>query len=262
MLLNRFIPCLLLADTSLVKTVKFKNPQYIGDPKNTVRIFNEMEVDELIFLDIEATPKNKEPNYKILNEIANECFMPLAYGGGIKTFEQAQKILSIGFEKVVINSALHSNLNLARKIAEQFGSQALIGVIDVKKNIFGKNVIVSHSAKVKYKISIQEWVKKIEDAGVGEILITSVDNEGTWKGLDIELIKEITSVCSVPVIAHGGAGNMAHLISGIQEGGANAVAMGSMVVYQKKDFGVLITFPDKSVLEKRLKKNIEDIPSV
>lgn len=253
MLINRFIPCLLLKENGLVKTVNFKNPKYVGDPINTVRIFNEKEVDELIFLDIDATPKNKEPNYKLLEEIANECFMPLAYGGGIKTFEQAQRIFNIGIEKVAINSSLHNNLNLVKQISEVYGSQAVIGVIDVKKNFFGKAQVVSNSANNKHNYSIEEWVKKIEDAGVGEILITSVENEGTWKGLDIDLIKKITSVSKVPVIAHGGAGNMEHLVAGIKQGGANAIAMGSMVVYQKKDFGVLINFPDRKLLEDTLK---------
>jgi cyclase len=253
MLINRFIPCLLLKENGLVKTVNFKNPKYVGDPINTVRIFNEKEVDELIFLDIEATPKNREPNYKLLAEIANECFMPLAYGGGIKTYEQAQKIFNIGIEKVAINTALHTNLDLVKQISEVYGSQAVIGVIDVKKGFFGKAQIVSNSANNKHNYSIEEWVKKIEEAGVGEILITSIDNEGTWKGLDLDLIKQITSVSKVPVIAHGGAGNATHLIDGIKIGGANAVAMGSMVVYQKKDFGVLINFPDRKLLEDSLK---------
>lgn len=245
MLLVRHIPCLLLKEGGLVKTVNFKNPKYIGDPINTIRIFNEKEVDELIFLDIDATPKNKEPNYKLLSEIANECFMPLAYGGGIKTFEQAKKIFSIGIEKVAINSALHSNLNLVKQISEVYGSQAVIGVIDVKKNLFGKLQIVSDSATKKYNYSIKEWIEKIEDAGVGEILITSVDHEGTWNGLNLELIKLVTSSSKVPVIAHGGAGTIQHIKDAVKLGGANAVALGSMVVYQKKDFGVLINFPDK-----------------
>jgi cyclase len=248
MLLIRYIPCLLLKDNGLVKTVNFKNAGYVGDPINTVRIFNEKEVDELIFLDIDATPKNLEPNYKLLAEIANECFMPLAYGGGIRTFEQAQKIYNIGIEKVVINSALHTNLALATQISEVYGSQAVIGVIDVKKSFFGHYQVVSNSAKDKHKTSISDWIKKIEGAGVGEILVTSVDNEGTWSGLDIELIKQVTSISKVPVIAHGGAGNAEHIVAGVKQGGANAIAMGSMVVYQKKDFGVLINFPDKRSL--------------
>lgn len=254
MLLNRFIPCLLLKNNGLVKTVNYKNSSYIGDPINTVRIFNEKEVDELIFLDIEATPKKKEPNYKLLGEIANECFMPLAYGGGIKTFEQAREIFNIGIEKVAINSALHVNLSLVKQIADVYGSQAIIGVVDIKKNFFGKPQIVSSSATIKHQGTIEEWITKIEEAGVGEILLTSVDNEGTWKGLDIDLIKKVTSLSKVPVIAHGGAGNTQHIIDAIKIGKANAVALGSMVVYQKKDFGVLINFPNMKHLKEQLKK--------
>lgn len=250
MLLTRFIPCLLLKGDGLVKTVNFKNPKYVGDPINTVRIFNEKEVDELIFLDIEATPKNKEPNYKLLNEIASECFMPLAYGGGIRTLEQAQKIYNIGIEKVAINSSSHSNLNLISQIAKIYGNQAVIAVIDIKKDFFGKYQIVSHSGKEKHGRDIEGWIKQLEADGAGEILITSVDREGTWSGMDIELIKRVTACSSVPVIAHGGAGTVEHIKEAITEGKANAVAMGSMVVYQKKDFGVLVNFPDKKVLEK------------
>ena len=252
MLLIRYIPCLLLKDNGLVKTVKFKNPKYIGDPINTVRIFNEKEVDELIFLDIDATPKNREPNYKLLSEIANECFMPLAYGGGIKTFEQAQRIFNIGIEKVAINSCSHSNLKLIGEIANTYGTQAVIGVIDVKKNFFGKKEVVYNSASNQSKFTPVEWAQKLVEAGVGEILVTSVDNEGTWSGLDIEMIKSITDLINVPVIANGGAGNIEHLTLGIKQGGANAIALGSMVVYQKKDFGVLINFPDRKLLEQSL----------
>jgi len=250
MLLTRFIPCLLLKGDGLVKTVNFKNPKYVGDPINTVRIFNEKEADELIFLDIEATPKNREPNYKLLSEIASECFMPLAYGGGIRTLEHAQKIYNIGIEKVAINSSSHSNLNLISQIAKIYGNQALIAVVDIKKDFFGKHQIVSHSGKEKHGRDIETWIKQLEAAGVGEILITSVDREGTWSGMDIELIKRVTACSSVPVIAQGGAGTVEHIKQAIAEGKANAVAMGSMVVYQKKDFGVLINFPEKTLLNK------------
>ncbi len=250
MLLTRYIPCLLLKNAGLVKTVKFKNPKYVGDPINTVRIFNEKEVDELIFLDIEATPQGREPNYKLLSEIADECFMPLAYGGGIKTLEQAVKIFQIGIEKVVINSAAHNNLKLIGDIATIYGTQAVIGVIDVKKSLFGKQEVVSNSATTKHKFTPEAWAQELVEAGVGEIMVTSVDMEGTWEGIDVALIKRITDCVNVPVIAHGGAGKAEHLKDAVRTGGASAVAMGSMVVYQKKDFGVLINFPEKKILEK------------
>jgi len=252
MALARFIPCLLLRNGGLVKTVNYKNPSYVGDPINTVRIFNEKEVDELIFLDIDASRKKLEPNYKLLSEIADECFMPLAYGGGIRSFEQAQRIFNIGIEKVVINTAAYHNPKLIGEIAGVYGSQAVVGVIDVKKNFFGKYQVVSESATVKHKYTPQEWLLKLEEYGVGEIIVTSVDREGTWSGMDMELVTMITSQSKVPVIAHGGAGNVDHITDAIKTGKANAVAMGSMVVYQKKDFGVLINFPGRELLEKKL----------
>lgn len=248
MLQTRYIPCLLLKDNGLVKTINFKNPNYVGDPINTVRIFNEKEVDELIFLDIDASPKHKEPNYKLIAEIADECFMPLAYGGGITHFEQAQKIYNIGVEKIAINTAAHKDLALITRIAEVYGNQAVIGIIDVKKNLFGKYQVVSNSANSKHADKPEEWAKKLVEAGVGEILITSVDKEGTWSGLDVELTKKITSSVNVPVIAHGGAGSVEHIKEAITIGGASAVAMGSMVVYQKQGMGVLINFPNRKNL--------------
>jgi len=248
MSLIRYIPCLLLKGNGLVKTIKFKNPRYVGDPINTIKIFNEKEVDELVILDIEATPNGLEPNYNLLSEIANECFMPLAYGGGIKQLNQAKRIFDIGIEKVIINSAAHKDLSLITRIANEYGSQAVVGSIDVKKNIFGKYFVVSNSAGTKHKITPINWLKSLEQAGVGEIIITSVDNEGTWNGLDMELILQITSSSHVPVIAHGGAGNINHLLEAVNTGKANAVAMGSMVVYQKQNMGVLINFPDKKDL--------------
>lgn len=248
MLQTRYIPCLLLKENGLVKTVNFKDPKYVGDPINTVRIFNEKEVDELIFLDIDASVALKEPNYKLISEIADECFMPLAYGGGITSLEQAKRIYQIGVEKIAINSAAHRDLKLISSIAEIYGNQAVIGSVDVKKNFFGKYQVVSDSANVKHNYKPEEWTKKLTEAGAGEILITSVDREGTWSGLDLDLIKKITDSVNVPVIAHGGAGNAQHIKDAVEKGGASAVALGSMVVYQKQGMGVLINFPDRKSL--------------
>ena len=249
MLKTRIIPALLLKNESLVKTVKFKNSSYIGDPINTVRIFNELEVDELTFLDITATNEHREPNYKILAEIANECFMPLAYGGGIKTLDQAKKIFSIGFEKIVLNSSPVLNINIISEIASYFGNQAIIGSIDVKKTLWGRYEVVSHSGARKTKMDPVGWAVNLENAGVGEILLTSIDREGTWSGFDIELVKKVTDAVSIPVIAHGGAGTIDHIGEVVKQGNASAVALGSMVVYQQKDMGVLVNFPDKIKLE-------------
>jgi len=252
MLRTRIIPCLQLIDQSLVKTVQFGKHKYIGDPINTVHIFNELEVDELCFLDIRATIEKRPPNFKILSEIANECFMPLSYGGGVKDADTARQILTIGFEKIVLNTAAFQNPELITQIADYSGNQSIIGSIDVKKNIWGKYIVYTHDGTNKTDLDPIEWSQKLESLGVGEILITSMNNDGTWKGFDVEIIKKITDAVSVPVIANGGAGCIEDIGKVVREGNASAVALGSMVVYQKKDMGVLVNFPDKNELEKIL----------
>lgn len=252
MLRTRIIPTLLLKDTVLVKTVNFKKAKYIGDPINTCRIFNELEVDELCFLDIMASIEGRGPNYEILKEISTECFMPLSYGGGISTIQEVEQILKIGFEKVVLNSSLFNRPELITQIAKIFGSQAVVVSVDVKKNFFKKHQVLTLSGKVNKKVDPIHWTKEIESLGAGEILLTSIDQEGTWDGFDIELVKNVTSSCSIPVIAHGGAGSIDHIKKVVSEGGASAVALGSMVVYQQKGMGVLVNFPDKTHLEQIL----------
>lgn len=252
MLRIRVIPCLQLIKDSLVKTVGFKKPGYIGDPINTVRIFNELEVDELCFLDIRASVENRSPNFDILHKISEECFMPLTYGGGIKDAETAQKILSIGFEKIVINTAALEKPELISQIASYSGNQSIIGSIDVKRNFWGKHEVYSHDGKRKQKIDPISWAKQLEDLGAGEILITSIDQDGSWKGYDLDIINKVSQAVNLPVIANGGAGKIEHLGSAIKKGQASAVALGSMVVYQKKGMGVLINFPDRPKLEKEL----------
>lgn len=249
---TRVIPCLLLKGDSLVKTVKFKEYNYIGDPINTVRIFNELEVDELVFLDITATRENRGPNFKILENIANECFMPLAYGGGLRNFEDIKTIFNIGFEKVVINSAAFEDPALITRVSEVYGAQAIIASIDYKKNIFGKNNVYSKGGTKKEKFSPDEWAIELEKKGAGEILLTSMDQDGTWDGYDLKTIRKISKSVSIPLIASGGAGSLIHLGEAINEGGASAVAVGSMVVFQKKDMGVLVNFPDKKKLKEIL----------
>ncbi len=249
MLKRRIIPCLQLVNESLVKTVKFSKYNYVGDPVNTVRIFNELEVDELVFLDIRASKENRKPNLQILHEIANECFMPLSYGGGINDFETGKQILSIGFEKLILNTAAFQTPNLIRRFADHFGNQCLIGSIDVKKNIFGEYNVFTHDGTSKTNLNVVKWAQELEKLGVGEILLTSIDKEGTWSGFDVDLTKKVSQAVSVPVIANGGAGCIEDIKSVIKNGGASAVGLGSMVVYQKKGMGVLINFPDKARLE-------------
>ena len=252
MLRKRIIPCLQLIDESLVKTVQFKNHQYIGDPINTVRIFNELEVDELAFLDIRATLQKREPNLEILKRIANECFMPLSYGGGINNFETAKNILAIGFEKIIINTEAINNPGLIKELSETFGNQSVIVSIDVKKNLFGKYQIFIEDGTKKTKINLKDWAVEVQKLGAGEILLTSMNQEGTWNGYDIELIKNIVNSVEIPVIANGGAGNTDDIIKVFKETDVSAVALGSMVVFQKKDMGVLVNFPDKEKLEEFL----------
>ena len=252
MLQTRIIPCLLLKDDSLVKTVNFKNASYIGDPVNTARIFNELEVDELTLLDISATNNNKKPDFKILTELADECFMPLAYGGGINTFEDAKKIFKIGIEKIIINSAAFTNPSLITQLAEHFGNQAIVVSIDVKKNMFGKYQVYSNSGTKKQKVDPVIWAKELEQLGAGEILLTAIHQEGTWNGFDTNIIERISNAVNIPIIANGGASSISDIGKAVKEGQASAVSLGSMVVYQNKGMGVLVNFPDTVKLKRVL----------
>ena len=249
MLKSRVIPALLLNRDSLVKTKQFKNFNYVGDPCNTVKIFNELEVDELLFLDISPNRISEGPNFNILQEIADECFMPLTYGGGISNFDHAKQIFSIGFEKVVLNSALFENEELITEISGTYGNQAIIASIDYKKDLFGNVKVFSKGGRVNTKKAVVAWAKKCETLGAGEILLTSIEREGTWDGLDFDMIKDVTKSVNIPVIAHGGAGTIDDIRTAIKDCKCSAVGLGSMVVYQKKDMGVLVNFPIASKLE-------------
>lgn len=244
MLRPRVIPCLLLDGESLVKTTQFTNPEYIGDPVNTIRIFNELEVDELMLLDINATKEARKPNIDLLETLADECFMPLTYGGGINKFETVRKLFSTGIEKVVVNSVAYQDPSLVKKLADTFGSQSIVGSIDIKSDTKGEKHVYTHGGSKRLDINPVDWAENLEDIGVGELLITSIDREGTWEGLDVKLINEITSEISIPVIAHGGAYSVGNIKDTIRETGASAVAVGSMVVYQKQGMGVLVNFPE------------------
>jgi cyclase len=244
MLRTRIIPTLLLQNESLVKTVRFKNFTYVGDPCNTVRIFNELEVDELIFLDIMATPGKLKPNFSLLAEIASECFMPLTYGGGICSLEQAKAVFDIGFEKVALNSAAVKNPVLITEIAKHYGSQAVIVSIDVKDVFWKGKMVCTAGGKKRTNLDPINWAKEVEGRGAGEILFTSIDREGTYQGFDFSLIKQVSDAVSIPIIAHGGAGCVEHIDQVIQSSGASAVALGSLVVFQKKGMGVLVNFPN------------------
>ncbi len=238
----RIIPVLLLSKGGLYKTVQFQKAKYIGDPINAVKIFNEKEADELLLLDYTASKEKRVIDYKKIAEIAGEAFMPMAYGGGIQNFEDAKKVFDAGFEKVVLNSVLFNNLPLINEIARVYGEQAVVGSIDVKKNLFGKYKVYSHSGSNNTGHDPVEWAKTQEQNGVGEIMINSIERDGTWEGYDEILIKKVADAVMVPVIACGGAGNTEDFKKAVAVG-ASAVAAASMFVYQKKGMGVLISFP-------------------
>lgn len=246
MLRTRLIPALLLRDESLVKTERFGRFRYIGDPCNTVRIFNELEVDELAFLDITATREGRGPNFRLLQDIASECFMPLSYGGGLRTLENAQQVFEIGFEKVIVNSQATERPELITEIAEIYGTQAVVASIDVKRNWLGGMRVFSHDGRRRRGLDPVEWARELERRGAGEILLTAIDREGTWSGFDIDLIRGVAEAVSIPVIAHGGAGSHADIAAAVRDGGASAVALGAMVVYQKRGMGVLVNFPTEA----------------
>ncbi len=248
MLIARVIPCLLLRGNALVKTIRFKQPHYVGDPINTIRIFNEKEVDELILLDITATSLNKPPAFDVVAQVVSECFMPLTYGGGIKNIEDAKKLFSLGVEKIAINSSALNNPHLITELAHRFGSQSIVVSIDITKKMFGQKVIFSHSKQKILSLDPVTYARDIQDKGAGEILLTATYQDGTFAGYDLELISQITHAVTIPVIACGGAGTLQDIAHAIKAG-ATAAALGSMVVYQGKNRAVLTNFPARQALE-------------
>jgi cyclase len=252
MLRTRIIPALLLRGESLVKTVGFGKFTYVGDPCNTVRIFNELEVDELLFLDITATRERRSPNLTVLADIANECFMPLAYGGGVRHIEEAKAILQIGFEKIVVNTHALEKPGFISALADQLGSQAVVVSIDTKADLFGRYRVRAVAGKRNARRDPVTWAMEAERLGAGEILLTSIDREGSWSGFDLDLVSQVTKAVGIPVIAHGGAGCVEHIGQVVKSAGASAVGLGSMVVFQKKGMGVLVSFPEKEELERVL----------
>ncbi|MHC4986306.1 MAG: AglZ/HisF2 family acetamidino modification protein [Planctomycetota bacterium] len=249
MLWTRVMPCLLVQGGRLVKTVKFRNPAYVGDPVNAIKIFNEKEVDELILVDITATIERRRPNFQLLSEVAGECFMPLAYGGGIHDVEDIRRIFNLGIEKVAINSYAAENESFIREAADLFGSQSIVLSMDVKRPRWEKAVVCTEGGRNRTKLDPVTFARRMEAAGAGEILLTSIDRDGTWEGYDVELIGRVTDAVSVPVIACGGAGSVRDFELAVKKGNASAVAAGSMVVYQGKGLGVLINFPSADELK-------------
>jgi len=252
MLRVRLIPALLLHGRSLVKTVQFGKFQYIGDPANTVRIFNEMEVDELCFLDISAARSRCGPDFELLADVASECFMPLSYGGGIADLDSAKRIYDTGFEKVVLNTVAVENPDLVGQIARIYGTQAVVASIDVGTDWLGRGGFFTRGGKKRAGIDPVAQAREMEERGAGEILLTSIRREGSWEGFDLDLVRAVSEAVEVPVIAHGGAGRIADIRNAV-DAGASAVALGSMVVFQKKGMGVLVNFPSPSLIEETLR---------
>jgi len=237
---------LLLRNNGLVKTVRFKESTYIGDPINTIKIFNEKEVDELFFLDIDATRLKREPPYGLIQNIASECFMPFAYGGGIHSLQQIERIIKSGAEKVIINTHAYLENNFLKEAVHQFGSSTIAVSIDVKKEFLRGNVVYIKGGTQSTGINPVDYAKKNESEGAGEILINSIDRDGVMEGYDIELIKSISGSVRIPVIACGGAGRLSDFSLAFKQGGASAVAAGSFFVFHGKRRAVLITYPSYS----------------
>lgn len=243
----RIIPVLLIENRDLVKTVNFKKRTYLGDPVNAVKIFNRKGIDEMVILDIGAAKKDRGPDFTILKDIASEAFMPLSYGGGIRTIEQIKKLFTIGYEKAVINSMLVKNPDFVKQAAKIFGSQSIVGSIDAKE-IHNNYVCVIDGGHKLVKISPGTLAKKAERLGVGEILINSIDQDGKMNGYDLELVNQTADAVHIPVTACGGAGGIQDLKQVLQEGRAHAAAAGSMFVYYGRQKAVLITAPSEREL--------------
>jgi cyclase len=244
----RIIPTLLLDRASgLVKTVKFGRRTYIGDPINAVKIFNEKGVDELILLDIDATVDRREPNYGLIEEIASEAFMPVGYGGGIRDVDQMKRLLRCGLEKVIVSTLAEDDPDTLRRASSEFGSQSVVVCLDVKKGLFGSSVVTSAGQK-KSRLSPLAAAQRATEAGAGEIIVQSVDRDGTFSGYDEELVGSIARSVDVPVVALGGARRLDDIYSVISKSGCSAAAAGSMFVYQGTERGVLISYPTEAQL--------------
>ncbi|WP_281322670.1 AglZ/HisF2 family acetamidino modification protein [Flavobacterium aestivum] len=255
MLRPRIIPSLLVHENGLVKTVNFKNPKYVGDPINAVKIFNEKEVDELAIFDIDATVLGKEPNYSLIERLASQSMMPLCYGGGVKTIEQAQRIFSLGIEKIALSSAVLQNPKLITEISERVGAQSVIVVLDVKKKLFGGYEVYTHNGKKATGINPFKFVDEAQKLGAGEIVINSIDKDGQMKGYDLDLIAKVREKTTLPMTVLGGAGSLEDIEKVIDNHGVIGVAAGSLFVFKGPYKAVLINYPSQIEKNKIFKIN-------
>jgi imidazole glycerol-phosphate synthase subunit HisF len=246
----RIIPVLLLQGQGLVKTVKFSKTTYIGDPINAVRIFNDLGADELIFLDISATIEKRTISMDLVKKIGDEAFMPFSVGGGISSTDQIGELLSLGAEKIVLNTSIIKNLKLIEDASLIYGNQSIVASIDIKKGSFGNYNVFAKSGKFKTNLLLKDYVNSIVSAGAGELFINSIDRDGTYQGYDLVLIKSVTELVSIPVIACGGASSLEDFRTVHIEAGANACAAGSLFVYHGPRKAVLINYPDRSEISK------------
>ncbi|MDB4652932.1 AglZ/HisF2 family acetamidino modification protein [Akkermansiaceae bacterium] len=250
MLRPRIIPTLLIHESGLVKTVNFKSAKYVGDPINAVRIFNEKEVDELAIFDIDATVKSLEPNYGIIERIANQSRMPLCYGGGIKNISQAKRIFSLGVEKISLSSGCLDDPNLITEISNHVGAQSVVVTLDVRRQRFGGYRIYTHNGKKSKNIELLKFVKNAQSFGAGEIVINSIDRDGLMNGYDLGLVEKIRAATTLPVTILGGAGSLKHLAEIIGENGIIGVAAGSLFVFKGPYKAVLINYPSPQEKDK------------
>ena len=249
----RAIPVLLLRNAGLVKGVQFKSHKYVGDPINAVKIFNEKEVDELVFLDISATPGKRDPNYELIADIASEAFMPFGYGGGITSVAQIERLFNLGVEKAIINSAAFTNPDLVRNASQLAGSQSVVVSIDVKESLFGGYEVYVENGTKRTKTNPVDYAKKMQDLGAGELVVCAIGREGTGKGYDLKLLNAISSAVEIPVVGLGGAGQLQHLADAANQTQVSGLAAGDLFVFHGKHKAVLITYPKYAELEKLLK---------
>jgi cyclase len=238
------MPCLLFDGNALVKTTRFGSRHYVGDPINAIKIFNEKEVDELVFLDIGAAIEKRKPAFDRISECASECFMPFSYGGGVASLEDFARLYKLGVEKVIVNSLCLRSASTVAEAVREYGSSSVVASVDYRRNFFGRQSVYSASGQRTNRTLLDHCRFVSGDLGVGEILLTAVDRDGTWGGFDLETIDAIATAVAVPVIASGGAGNVEHIREAFTRTHVNGLAIGSMAVYQKKGMGVLISFPD------------------
>lgn len=252
MLRTRVIPCLLLKGDGLVKTTKFRDPVYVGDPINAIRIFNDKEVDELIFLDITASQEGRGPALHTIRSFATECFMPVGYGGGIRTLEDARLVLALGIEKIVINTMALHRPQFVAEVAREFGASAVVVSIDAARKLLGGYEVMGASGTQRTGLKPAEHARRMVELGAGEIVVNAIDRDGTQSGYDVALVRSVADAVSVPVIACGGAGTLTHFTEVVREGHASAVAAGSMFVFHGRHRAVLISYPSRADLERAL----------